>query len=68
VGAALHSLPEPDELAQRILSPEEVWSLIDHAPADRDRVLLKVLCTCGVRRAEAVGLRWCDLQPRREAG
>jgi integrase/recombinase XerD len=50
------------------LTPEEVWSLIDHAPAGRDRVLLEVLYTCGVRRAEAVGLRWCDLQPRPEAG
>jgi integrase/recombinase XerD len=68
VGAAVHSLPEPDELAQRILTPEEVWSLIDHAPAGRDRVLLEVLYTCGVRRAEAAGLRWCDLQPRPEAG
>jgi len=68
VGAAVHSLPEPDELAQRILTPEEVWSLIDHAPAGRDRVLLEVLYTCGVRRAEAAGLRWCDLQSRPEAG
>jgi integrase/recombinase XerD len=50
------------------LTPEEVWSLIDHAPAGRDRVLLDVLYTCGVRRAEAAGLRWCDLQPRPEAG
>jgi len=67
VGAAV-SLPEPDELAQRILTREEVWSLIDHAPAGRDRVLLEVLYTCGVRLAEAAGLRWCDLQPRPEAG
>jgi integrase/recombinase XerD len=67
VGAAV-SLPEPDELAQRILTREEVWSLIDHAPAGRDRVLLEVLYTCGVRRAEAAGLRWCDLQPRPGAG
>lgn len=26
VGAAVHSLPEPDELAQRILTSEEVWT------------------------------------------
>ena len=67
VGAAVHSLPEPDELAQRILTPEQVWSLIDHAPAGRDRVLLEVLYTCGVRRAEAAGLRcaMCSHAPRR---
>jgi len=66
VGAAVHSLPELDELAQRILTPEDVWSLIDHAPTGRDRVLLEVRYTCGVRRAEAAGLRWCDLQPPRK--
>ena len=64
----MHSLPEPDELAQSILTPEEVGSLIDHAPAGRDRVLLEVLYTRGVRRAEAAGLRWYDLQARPEAG
>jgi len=68
VGAAVKLRPDADRLAQRILEESEVARLIDRAPAGRDRVMLRLLYTSGVRVSELAGLKWCDLMARGEGG
>ena len=46
-----------DERAERILSADDVHSVIAHARKGRDRALIRTLYIGGLRVAEAVGLR-----------
>src|SRR5437868_1604736 len=44
------------------LGPEEVLAVIDAAPSERDRLLLRVLWATGARISEALALRPMDIQ------
>jgi integrase/recombinase XerD len=68
VAAAMKLRPDRNTLAQRILEESTVAKLIEGAPAGRDRMLLKLLYVSGVRVSEVCGLKWCDLQARRDGG
>jgi site-specific recombinase XerD len=68
VGAALRLPKVPEDLAQKILTPEQIHRMIDHEDSTRNQVLLRVLYGAGIRASEASGLRWCDLQPRDNDG
>ena len=54
----------PDDLANRILPRPLVLKLITGAETERDRVLLILLYSSGVRASEAAGLRWSDCRSR----
>ena len=53
-----------DDRAQRILSADDVHSMIAYAKNGRDRALVRTLYIGGLRVAEAVGLRSRDLIAR----
>lgn len=61
VGAAVKPPRRPNHLAERILSQDEVYALIQAAAAGRDRTLLRFLYLSGARIAEALKLRWNEL-------
>ena len=44
------------------LTPEDVLSVIDAAPSERDRLLLRVLWATGARISEALALRPMDVR------
>jgi integrase len=44
------------------LTPEDVLAVIDAAPSERDRLLLRVLCATGARISEALALRLIDIR------
>jgi integrase len=46
----------------RMLEPEQARSLLETVRADRLEAFYLVLLTAGLRRGEALGLRWADLQ------
>jgi integrase/recombinase XerD len=56
-----------DERAERILSADDVHSVIAHAKKGRDRALIRTLYIGGLRVAEAVSLRTRDLVARDDA-
>jgi integrase/recombinase XerD len=55
-------------LAERIVSEEDVRRLLAADLAPRDRILLELLYTAGLRVSEACRLRWRNLRPRGDAG
>ena len=62
-------LPKPhNDIAQRILSEEEVLAMITCESNPRNKALLRLLYSAGLRASEACNLRWQDLQPRDSAG
>lgn len=54
----------PDELAQKILTRDEMMRLIEAPLEPRDRALTILLYSTGVRASEAGGLKWNDCRPR----
>jgi integrase/recombinase XerD len=68
VGAALRLPKIPDDLAQRTLTEEEIRAVIRRERNYRNKVLLRVLYTSGIRAAEAAGLRWIDCKARTDSG
>lgn len=66
VGRPVKLPPRRDNRAERILSADDVHSMIAHAggPQGRDRTLLRTLYIGGLRVTEAVGLRNRDLIAR----
>jgi integrase/recombinase XerD len=68
VGAALPLPKRKDTLAERIIGEEDIGRLLAGATTDRDRALLRVLYTGGLRVSEATGLRWRDLKARKGGG
>ena len=68
VGTAVQLRPNRDALAQRILEEGEVASILNAAPAGRDRLILKLLYASGIRVSELCGLKWSDTQPRQPGG
>jgi integrase/recombinase XerD len=68
VGAA-HKAPKVrSELAQRILTEEQVISLVVRTEKTRDHALLRLMYHCGLRVSEVVGIQWKDLVERVEGG
>jgi integrase/recombinase XerD len=55
-------------LAEKILEAKDIKRMIHMEPDPRNRVLLRVLYGAGIRASEASGLRWMDLQERKEGG
>ncbi len=64
VGAAIEPPKLPNELAQRVLSQEEVIRMLNTATPERDRVILRVLYLSGIRVSEAVALQWRHVVPK----
>ena len=56
-----------DTLTERILTQEQVFTLLGHVHNRRDAALLRLVYGAGLRLAEVCSLRWRDLIPR-EAG
>lgn len=61
VGAAIKPPKRRNQLAERILSQDEVYALIQAAPAGRNRTLLRFLYLSGARISEALQLRWAEV-------
>lgn len=58
----------PDDLAERILTEEQIQELINREEDPRNRVLLRLMYSSGIRARETAGLRWCDAKPRKLEG
>ncbi len=68
VGAALE-LPEGDnQLAQRILSEEQVLRMIALEKNRRNQLVIRLLYAAGLRVSELCGLRWLHCQAREQEG
>lgn len=68
VGAALKTPKLKDTLAERILSEQEVLTMIALTKKQRDRVLLTILYASAGRVSEVCALSWRDVQPNGESG
>lgn len=68
VGAVVKPVSVPNERAQRILTELEVFQLLAGVKSQRDRLMLRLLYTTGVRVSELTALCWKDLQPRNTGG
>ena len=68
VGRPLRVPASRDNLAQRILSEEEVQEIIHNIENKRNSLLIKTLYYTGVRISELVALKWQDLQVRDSGG
>lgn len=70
VGAVLKVPKLKNELAERLLTEEQTFSIIHeerwHNP--RNYLLLRLLYVTGARVSEICNLRWRDVQPRGETG
>ncbi|MEL7078972.1 MAG: tyrosine-type recombinase/integrase [Cyanobacteria bacterium J06582_2] len=65
VGSFIKPPKVKDDLAERILSFEEIQALVKYgARSDRDRVMLLFMYGCGLRVSEVIGLTWNDLKPK----
>lgn len=60
VAAALQPPKVSTELAGRILTREQVQSIIENAASDRDRLFILCLYALALRLFEACGLKWAD--------
>lgn len=68
VGLQMRSPKAKDCLHERILSEQEVQSMIAAENSDRNRVILLLLYSSGLRVSELCQLKWKDLKPRGESG
>lgn len=66
VGAAIKPPKRRNQLAERILTQDEVYALIAGAPAGRDRTLLRFLYLSGARISEALKLRWHEVHMEKD--
>lgn len=67
--AAHLALPRCDQpVTERIVEEDVIQRMIQMEPDERNRALLTVLYTGGLRASEVCGLRWRHLQPRGKAG
>jgi site-specific recombinase XerD len=68
VGRPVKLPPRRDDRAERILTADDIHSMIAHAKKGRDRALIRTLYIGGLRVTEAVGLRSRSLVAREEVG
>lgn len=68
VGKPLKTPYCKDKLAERILSEEEVQTIISSVKNKRNRLIIKTLYYTGIRVSELASLTWKDLQSRNEGG
>ena len=68
VGKPLKSPACRDKLAERILSEEQVQTIINSIKNKRNRLIIKTLYYTGIRVSELASLEWKDLQARSEGG
>lgn len=68
VGKAMKLPKQKDNLAQRLLSEEEMAAMIALEPSPRNKLLIRALYVSAGRISEVLGLNWSDLQPREEGG
>lgn len=68
VGRPLRLPKVRNDIAQRILTEEQVLAMITSEPNARKKVLLRLLYSAGLRASEACALRWRDLHARNETG
>ncbi len=68
VGAVFKSKGGSNERAQRCLSEVEVFQLVTSAKSTRDKLLLRLLYTTGIRVSELAVLKWNNLQERSTGG
>lgn len=68
VGKLARSPKVKDRLNERILTEDEVRSLLDGETQPRNRVLLRLLYFAGLRVSELCALKWRDLTLRRSGG
>jgi integrase/recombinase XerD len=61
VGKVVSVQSSKDTISERILSPDQVTSIINSANLERDRVFLKALYRTGARVSEMVNLKFTDL-------
>lgn len=52
-----------DDLAERILTPEEVDGIIDHEQNPRNKAILILFYETAIRVSELCALKWRDVQP-----
>jgi integrase/recombinase XerD len=64
VTAALKAPAQVNAIHERFLEQEEVRKLLAAAQPGRDRCLLILIYSTGLRASEALGINWQDLQPR----
>lgn len=62
--AQLVELPQVDVPVQTVWSPTELMDFLGGIGDDACHVLYTLLGTRGLRRSEALGLRWCDVDVR----
>lgn len=55
-------------LHERILEQPDVKALIEAAKEGRDRSLLTLIYTTGLRATESLSINWRDLRPRKQGG
>lgn len=68
VGRALRLPPLRNQLAERIIAEDEVHRMLAMETDGRNRVLLRLLYSAGLRVSELCGLTWRDTQARDDAG
>jgi integrase len=66
VNPAVHvELPETAKRRVRPWEPEELGQFLDYAMRDRLGALYELIAMTGLRRGEAIGLRWMDVELER---
>ena len=68
VGILVRSPPAAERLAEKILTLAEVQLLIDTETNPRNRAILRMLYSGGLRVSELCGLKWRDFKPRGDGG
>jgi len=68
VGLAFEGEKVERNIANKLLSEEQVHRILALEPNDRNRLLLRLLYTTGIRASELAGLRWRDLVARDHGG
>ncbi|MBA2678102.1 MAG: site-specific integrase [Ktedonobacteraceae bacterium] len=64
--ASLVTLPQAQKVEQKFLTPEEARILLDHIKGERLEALFTVALALGLRKSEALGIRWQDINFERK--